>query len=1301
MTRKRVEAELQAELQGARREVQAVQRRHKEDLQGLKEEMNLLLEQREALQKQVGELTSQLAASRQCQENTVQRAQQDGREAQEESRKKLLEIEGIQKLLEEEKKRKKELQVHLQNLDREWSHWEEVAQQNSELQASVNALEREKNRLLLSLEEKNQCLRTLAEQNLALKNRVSRLFSALKQAEQLCTQQRREVQEVNDQVQASLLAEIEKRDHQASHEKQLLETEVSELRRRLQCSEKRAEAMATQCKAVVLELRKTQAQRDNLRAHNQDLQKQMEEDMQEWFKAEARHISRQIVLEKEATERQEEAVTLRQEVESLKRKLEDLEKERKDVLHGRALYQQQMRDLEKKNEIHGLNIQSQQERTQQLGSEKETMQEELKHGAAALKKGRGNTLSAALTKFKIAKGALQKRLAFLKGKSRIQPGFDTDLHSPAASLNYSRDVSHGEVSQEQESSSWSLEQLSQESSDQGHEVAQVWQEEELLGQKADLEGRLAATERLRQDLARQLAETSSAKESLQSRLFAAQQQVAHLEMTRKRVEAELQAELQGARREVQAVQRRHKEDLQGLKEEMNLLLEQREALQKQVGELTSQLAASRQCQENTVQRAQQDGREAQEESRKKLLEIEHIQKLLEEEKKRKKELQVHLQNLDKEWSHWEEVAQQNSELQASVNALELEKARLLLSLEEKNQCLRTLAEQNLALKNRVSRLFSALKQAELLRSQQRRELQERNDQVQASLLAEIEKRDHQASHEKQLLETEVSELRRRLQCSEKRAEAMATQCKAVVLELRKTQAQRDNLRAHNQDLQKQMEEDMQEWFKAEARHISRQIVLEKEATERQEEAVTLRQEVESLKRKLEDLEKERKDVLHGRALYQQQMRDLEKKNEIHGLNIQSQQERTQQLGSEKETMQEELKHGAAALKKGRGNTLSAALTKFKIAKGALQKRLAFLKGKSRIQPGFDTDLHSPAASLNYSRDVSHGEVSQEQESSSWSLEQLSQESSDQGHEVAQVWQEEELLGQKADLEGRLAATERLRQDLARQLAETSSAKESLQSRLFAAQQQVAHLEMTRKRVEAELQAELQGARREVQAVQRRHKEDLQGLKEEMNLLLEQREALQKQVGELTSQLAASRQCQENTVQRAQQDGREAQEESRKKLLEIEHIQKLLEEEKKRKKELQVHLQNLDKEWSHWEEVAQQNSELQASVNALELEKARLLLSLEEKNQCLRTLAEQNLALKNRVSRLFSALKQAEQLRSQQRRELQERNDQVSFAVASSSPGTHNSTFGLEAPTSFPPPSSIHSYPVLLGAAAAS
>ncbi|XP_068034477.1 centrosome-associated protein CEP250-like [Anomalospiza imberbis] len=96
-----------------------------------------------------------------------------------------------------------------------------------------------------------------------------------------------------------------------------------------------------------------------------------------------------------------------------------------------------------------------------------------------------------------------------------------------------------EVSQEQDSSSCSLEQLGPESSGQGHALAQVCREQELLGQKADLEGRLAAMEWLQQDLSRQLEETRSAKESLESRLSAAQQQISQLETTRNHLEAQV------------------------------------------------------------------------------------------------------------------------------------------------------------------------------------------------------------------------------------------------------------------------------------------------------------------------------------------------------------------------------------------------------------------------------------------------------------------------------------------------------------------------------------------------------------------------------------------------------------------------------------------------------------------------------------------------------------------------------------------------------------------------------------------
>ncbi|XP_066417947.1 centrosome-associated protein CEP250-like [Molothrus aeneus] len=1243
MTWKRVEAELQGELQGARREAQAEQRRHEEELQGLKDERNLLCEQREALEKQVAELTSQLAASRECQERTAQRAQQDVREGQEESRQKLLELEEIQNMLEEAEHQNKELQVHLEYLEREWIQWEEVAQQNSELQASVNALEKEKARLILSLEEKNVCLMTLEEQNSALNNQVSQCQSALQETEQLYSEHRRELLGLNTQAWALLEAVKEKAAFLETRQKQL-ETEESELRVRLQSSEEISVDIATQCKAMELELRKRQAQRDNLRARNRELLKQLEQSEKAMLRAEHQKISHENSQKKDAIALKEDDVTL---CHSLQRNLEDLEKQRKDVLHERELYQQQMRYLEKKNEMHAPEMSNHKGNNQELQVEREELQEDLEHEAAALKKLRDNNqvLSAALNKSELAKGVLKQHLDILKEKIPADTGIV--LQSTPVPLKYFIDVSHEEVSQEEESSSWCLELLSQESSDQGHEVAQVWQEEELLAQKADLEGRLAATEWLRQDLARQLEETRSAKERLQSRLFAAQQQISQLEMTWKRVEAELQGELQGARREAQAEQRRHEEELQGLKDERNLLCEQREALEKQVAELTSQLAASRECQESTAQRTQQEGMEAQEESRQKLLELEEFQNMLEEAEHQNKELQVHLEYLEREWIQWEEVAQQNSELQASVNALEKEKARLILSLEEKNVCLMTLEEQNSALNNQVSQCQSALQETEQLYSEHRRELLGLNTQAWALLEAVKEKAAFLETRQKQL-ETEESELRVRLQSSEEISVDIATQCKAMELELRKRQAQRDNLRARNRELLKQLEQSEKAMLRAEHQKISHENSQKKDAIALKEDDVTL---CHSLQRNLEDLEKQRKDVLHERELYQQQMRYLEKKNEMHAPEMSNHKGNNQELQVEREELQEDLEHEAAALKKLRDNNqvLSAALNKSELAKGVLKQHLDILKEKIPADTGIV--LQSTPVPLKYFIDVSHEEVSQEEESSSWSLELLSQESSDQGHEVAQVWQEEELLAQKADLEGRLAATEWLRQDLARQLEETRSAKERLQSRLFAAQQQISQLEMTWKRVEAELQGELQGARREAQAAQRRHEEELQGLKDERNLLCEQREALEKQVAELTSQLAASRECQESTAQRTQQDVREGQEESRQKLLELEEIQNMLEEAEHQNKELQVHLEYLEREWIQWEEVAQQNSELQASVNALEKEKARLILSLEEKNVCLMTLEEQNSALNNQVSQCQSALQETEQLYSEHRREL--------------------------------------------------
>ena len=68
-------------------------------------------------------------------------------------------------------------------------------------------------------------------------------------------------------------------------------------------------------------------------------------------------------------------------------------------------------------------------------------------------------------------------------------------------------MSRFQVYRQQESASSGLEQLRQESSRQGHALAKVSKEKELLvHEKAALEVRLAAVERDRQGLSEQLAE---------------------------------------------------------------------------------------------------------------------------------------------------------------------------------------------------------------------------------------------------------------------------------------------------------------------------------------------------------------------------------------------------------------------------------------------------------------------------------------------------------------------------------------------------------------------------------------------------------------------------------------------------------------------------------------------------------------------------------------------------------------------------------------------------------------------------
>ncbi|KAM6054219.1 LOW QUALITY PROTEIN: uncharacterized protein VSU04_011453 [Chlamydotis macqueenii] len=278
----------------------------------------------------------------------------------------------------------------------------------------------------------------------------------------------------------------------------------------------------------------------------------------------------------------------------------------------------------------------------------------------------------------------------------------------------------------------------------------------------------------------------------------------------------LQAELRETRRTIKAEENRHKEEIKTVKEEVNILLQQRGALQKQVEELTAQLAASEDSQRIIGRKAEQDLSEAQELSRQKVLEVVHLQKILEEKRSQweevehqNKELQVCLQSLEGERSRWEEVERRNTDLQASLKVLESEKARLTLSLEEKELSLRTLEEKNLAQHSEMSQLLSAFHEAQQLHSDHRREIQELNNQVQSLQ----EKEAGLATREKQLLqdledsragkrclrdslhvlEAETSELRLRLCSTENRAKALATECQQANSARCEAQSQLDKL----------------------------------------------------------------------------------------------------------------------------------------------------------------------------------------------------------------------------------------------------------------------------------------------------------------------------------------------------------------------------------------------------------------------------------------------------------------------------------------------------------------------------
>nr|XP_056701511.1 centrosome-associated protein CEP250 [Euleptes europaea] len=178
----------------------------------------------------------------------------------------------------------------VQKMKKEQNRWEEVECQNTELKATLQALEQERASLAGSLKEKEVKLKRLQESDCAHQSEVTKLNTALQQAQQLLADHRRDAQELGNQMQllrqtmlekeAVLIGHKEKEAVLTAHKEKLtqdldearageqrlrdsvkmLEAEASQLRLSLSGTESRAEALASECQRTCLARWEAQSQ---------------------------------------------------------------------------------------------------------------------------------------------------------------------------------------------------------------------------------------------------------------------------------------------------------------------------------------------------------------------------------------------------------------------------------------------------------------------------------------------------------------------------------------------------------------------------------------------------------------------------------------------------------------------------------------------------------------------------------------------------------------------------------------------------------------------------------------------------------------------------------------------------------------------------------------------------------------------------------------------------------------------------------------------------------------------------------
>ncbi|XP_077191292.1 centrosome-associated protein CEP250 isoform X2 [Paroedura picta] len=393
-------------------------------------------------------------------------------------------------------------------------------------------------------------------------------------------------------------------------------------------------------------------------------------------------------------------------------------------------------------------------------------------------------------------------------------------------------------------------------------AVQTQMEVDLIKAQKDKQEELLERESERKSLLEELTQTKEKLTSTCQQLKNFHQEMKMHEEQKQIALQNLEAKLKDARTTMEMLEGKHKEEIKSLKENINLLLQQRDALQNQVQDLESQLSMEKDSCQLIRLEAQKHLREVQRLSKQKALEIAELQK-----------------KLEAEWEQREEMNHQKTQLQSQKEEIERWNIELRVTLQKQQE-----EEQNLN-----KELQNKQKEVERLN----KELQNKQEEVEHQLatVQVLEREKGQWLEEESKNSEQHAVLQgwwKEAECQNKELQSQKRQAELQNVEL---QHQKEELESQNAELKsmlhRQQEEAEQEtrmlrsrWEEAQQRYSEIQRWKEKSEHQNTELQSILRSQQEELECKNMELQMRQKEIHNQNAAVQRMNMEQNQREEM-------------------------------------------------------------------------------------------------------------------------------------------------------------------------------------------------------------------------------------------------------------------------------------------------------------------------------------------------------------------------------------------------------------------------------------